>query len=274
MQVPRLRLSTAAPHVPRWLAFVTIAAILAVSLGGPGRTAPSASAAGDCTIDASLDADERAFLTLINNYRAQNGLGPLTVSYTLTRASAWKSKDMAVNAYFAHDDQTRTWVDRIRDCRYGFNTYIGENIAAGYANAQAVFDGWKASPGHNANMLGANYTTIGIGKYVQAGSPYGTYWTTDFGGFSDGWVDAAEATEPLLPPTATSDAPAPVTTGHASSSIALGRTTARRAPAAAPTPDATPAPIATEPPSRSPHGRWTLPSRSLWYWWRALIRLR
>lgn len=186
-------------------------------------TTPRASAAGDCSVDASLDADELAFLTLINNYRAQNGLAPLKVSYTLSRASAWKSKDMATNAYFAHDDLSRTWVQRVRDCSYGFNAYIGENIAAGYPNAQAVFDGWKASPGHNANMLGANYTAIGIGKYVKSGSPYGTYWTTDFGSFSDGWVDALN------------DGPAPII--------------------ATPSPVASPTPIAASPTPTRPNGR-------------------
>ena len=78
-----------------------------------------------------MDSEESAFLTLINNYRAQNSLGPLTASYMLTRASAWKSKDLATNNYFAHDDLTRTWSQRIRDCSYGFNTWLGENIAAG-----------------------------------------------------------------------------------------------------------------------------------------------
>ena len=175
------------------------AALLALALvaGIGNRATPHASAAGDCTIDASMDSEESAFLVLINNYRAQNSLGPLTASYMLTRASAWKSKDLATNNYFAHDDLARTWSQRIRDCSYGFNTYLGENIAAGYTTAQAVFDGWKSSPGHNANMLGANYTTIGIGRYFVQGSTYGWYWTTDFGGFSDGWATATDTTAPI-----------------------------------------------------------------------------
>ena len=111
---------------------------------------------------------------------------------------------MAQNAYFAHDDLTRTWVDRIRDCGYGYNTWLGENIAAGFSTAQSVFDAWRNSPGHNANMLGANYTAIGIGRSYLAGSPYGWYWTTDFGGVSDGFV---WATDTIAPVTAPDDAP-------------------------------------------------------------------
>jgi uncharacterized protein YkwD len=176
-----------------------LAAILAVAVAFAvaNNTAPRTFAAGDCTVDATMDSEEQAFLVLINNYRAQNNLPPLVASYMLTKASAWKSKDLGTNNYFAHDDLTRTWVQRIRDCGYGFNTYLGENIAAGYTTAQQVFDGWKNSPGHNANMLGASYTSIGIGRYVVQGSTYGWYWTTDFGGFSDGWATINSSTTPV-----------------------------------------------------------------------------
>ena len=66
------------------------AALLAFTLliGAGYRVAPAASAAGDCTVDAAMDSEEQAFLTLINDYRAQNGLGALKVSYMLTKASA------------------------------------------------------------------------------------------------------------------------------------------------------------------------------------------
>jgi uncharacterized protein YkwD len=139
-----------------------------------------------------MDSEEQQFLTLINDHRAQSGLPPLALSYTLTKASAWKSADMGTNRYFAHDDLNRTWVQRVQDCGYGFNTWLGENIAAGVQTAQQAFDIWKNSPGHDANMLGANYTSIGIGRYYAAGSPYGWYWTTDFGGFDDGYSSIAE----------------------------------------------------------------------------------
>ena len=164
-----------------------------------------ATAAGDCTTDASMDAEEKAFLVLINNYRTQNGLPPLGLSYTLTKASQWKSTDMANNNYFAHDDLSRTWDQRIRDCGYGYNTWLGENIAAGYVTAQDVFNGWKSSPGHNANMLGTNYTAIGIGRFYRAGSPYGWYWSTDFGGVSDGYVSISQPAP--LQPVATAPSP-------------------------------------------------------------------
>lgn len=131
----------------------------------------------------NLDADEATFLTLINQYRQSRGLAALTVNQSLSAAADWHSNDMATKAYFAHNDSLgRTPFQRMAAFGYTANTWKGENIAAGYANAAAVFAGWQRSPGHNANMLNPNFRTIGIGKVVRAGSPYTTYWTTDFGG--------------------------------------------------------------------------------------------
>ena len=220
------------------------AAALACALALSPSVRPSrALALTNCTTDASMDSEELAFLGLINNYRQQNGLQPLALSYGLTKPSQWKSVDMATNAYFAHDDLSRTWDQRIVDCGYTYNTWLGENIAAGYSTAQSVFDAWRNSPGHNANMLGANYTAIGIGRYSLAGSPYGVYWTTDFGGVSDGYVSAAETPAPLIAPTpeaaptaqalvapatAGPTSPAPATHGRPHRGIGKLRAAARR----------------------------------------------
>jgi uncharacterized protein YkwD len=166
---------------------IALAAVLVALLAMRGVAAPPAGAVVNCTIETSMDSEERAFLVLLNNHRAANGLAPLGLSYKLSHASQWKSNDLGVNAYFAHDDLNRPWVQRIRDCGYGYNTWLGENIAGGVSDAQSAFNLWKNSIGHNANMLGANYTTVGIGRAYVPGSPYGWYWTTDFGGINDGW---------------------------------------------------------------------------------------
>ncbi|MEX2246582.1 MAG: CAP domain-containing protein [Dehalococcoidia bacterium] len=185
----------------RALSILIVALALAVVAGVPSPRA--ASAAGDCTVDARLDSEEEAFLGLINAHRQENGRAQLVVSYSLSKASQWKSTDLATNNYFAHDDLTRSWVQRIRDCGYGFNTSLGENIAAGGATAQQAFNQWKNSSGHNQNMLSTSYTAVGIGRYFVPGSTYGWYWTTDFGGFNDGWAFAVQEAGPqVLPPAA------------------------------------------------------------------------
>lgn len=134
----------------------------------------------------SLDTEQLAFLTLINNYRAQNGAGPLQVSATLQASSQWMSTDLATNGYFSHTDTLgRDAFTRMAAFGYGYNTYKGENIAGGNSTAQATFSQWQNSDGHRANMLNSAYTVIGIGRAYNPSSPYRWYWTTDFGGYTD-----------------------------------------------------------------------------------------
>jgi uncharacterized protein YkwD len=130
-----------------------------------------------------LDTEEAAFLGKINAYRTSVGLGKLRVSIALTRASKFHSQEMAANGKLQHEsfDGTATF-DRVRRW-YDYNTYYGENVAMGYTTADDVFAGWKASPGHDANMRGANFTVIGISRVIDAKST--AWWTTDFGGYTD-----------------------------------------------------------------------------------------
>lgn len=144
----------------------------------------------------TLDTEQAAFLTLINNYRAQNGLGPLQVSMALQQSSQWMSGDMASKNYFSHTDSLgRDPFTRMAAFGYAYNTYKGENIAAGYSDAQNTFTQWQnacdpdasgtCTYGHRQNMLNPNYKVLGIGRAYSASSTYGWYWTTDFGGYVD-----------------------------------------------------------------------------------------
>jgi uncharacterized protein YkwD len=72
----------------------------------------------------TLDSEEQAFLTLINNYRQASGLQPLQVSVTLTNASKWMSNDMATKNYFSHTDSLgRDPYQRLIDFGYTCNTW-------------------------------------------------------------------------------------------------------------------------------------------------------
>jgi uncharacterized protein YkwD len=134
-----------------------------------------------------LDAEEQAFLVLINDYRAQNGLGALTACTSLNRAAQGHSEDMRDQDYFSHTglDGSSPW-DRACEACYdlgcGPQTAMAENIAAGNTGAQGTFTQWQNSPGHNANMLGSNFTVIGIGRATGGMAMYSAYWTNVFGG--------------------------------------------------------------------------------------------
>jgi hypothetical protein len=137
-----------------------------------------------------LEREEAEFLRLINIYRTENDLGTLTSSTTINQAAYDFSVDMGERAFFAHEDpEGRTPFDRMCAATYvpacEGSTAMGENIAAGMESAAEAFEGWRLSPGHNANMLTPDYVAIGIGRAYVEGSPYGWYWTTDFGGILD-----------------------------------------------------------------------------------------
>lgn len=175
------------------LLFVSLALVLAlVSPAADAAARERGVAVGAVPVTAALvtsycaSAEELAVLNLINQYRAQNGLPGLSLSLTLSKAAEYHSLDMAQYNYFSHNlaDGT-TWSQNITNHGYTYGTWKGENIAAGHATPQSVFDGWRNSPGHNANMLHPSFTAIGIGLVVQPGTTYTYYWTTTFGGVAD-----------------------------------------------------------------------------------------
>jgi uncharacterized protein YkwD len=176
------------------LTAIVLAAVLASTRFAPAQT--------------TLDSEELAFVQLINNYRQQNGLAPLQISLALTNAAKWMSQDMGTKGYFPGDHVDSLGRDpyqRMAAFGYGYAVAKGENIAAGNATAQATFDQWRNSPGHNANMLYSGFLTMGIGRACVSGSPYGCYWTNDFGGFVDQTINTAalalNSLTPLAGPT-------------------------------------------------------------------------
>ena len=182
-------------------ALLLVAGVLA--LGAPqGAVAQSTCSGGD----ASLDAEEQAFVGIINQYRADNGLGPLAVSPNLNRTAAWHAQDMATNNRFGHTDSLgRGPSERAAAC--GYPGQAAENIAAGtnWDTAQEAFQAWRSSSGHNANMLTSYYVTIGVARAHSASSTYGWYWVTNFGIVDDGGAPPATptATATSIPPTNT-----------------------------------------------------------------------
>lgn len=130
---------------------------------------------------------EALVIQKMNAYRANAGLPELVVSDTvIADARAW-SKHMSDSDDFSHDP----------DCKYfgvgkldgGDTTYAGENIAYNHREnfgdkwgaygtsknpmqaADALFDQWKNSSGHDKNMLAQN-NVVGVGVYI---AKHGTF---------------------------------------------------------------------------------------------------
>jgi len=111
--------------------------------------------------------------TLINDYRAQNGptAGARTFIPTdprLRDAAAAHNQWMRRTGCFAHTCPGEPDpLQRARDAGYPAVS-LGENIAKGYRDADAVFQGWLNSPGHRAAIV-TDYWTSAIGcDFLQA----------------------------------------------------------------------------------------------------------
>jgi hypothetical protein len=200
---------------------------------------------------AAIDGEEQAFLTLINSHRAANGLGTLTLDSQLNVVADWMSNDMATNDYFSHTDSLyRDPFQRMADLGYTYNTWKGENLAAGVDTAQGAFDLFEGSPGHNANMLNANFKVIGIARVFGDGSTFGWYWSTEFGGQGSTPPPAPpppepEPTEPPPPPPPEPTEPPPPPE-----------------PTPVPTPEPTPEPTPVPTPEPTPEPTPVMPSRN------------
>lgn len=145
---------------------------------------PSSSPTGDPseTPDEPSDPDEpsaaeQEVVDRANAERADAGCDPLTVDDRLTAAARGHSHDMRVRDYFSHESpEGETFGDRAGE--QGYDAAGGENIALGYADADAVMDGWMDSEGHRRNILNCDFSSIGVGVEEGQGGPW---WTQVFG---------------------------------------------------------------------------------------------
>lgn len=180
----------------------------------------------------ALDDAEIEFLELLNEYRAENGRGPLTADAVLDTAADWHSNDMANNNYFSHFDSLGRSPTQ-RAASFGYPSGVGENIGAGgpLAEPQKMLDAFKGSSGHNAMMLGSQWIAIGIGRVYNASSYYGYYWTLDFGSTLVSPVNGGDPPPTPVPPPSATPTPAPTAV-----------------PTPSPTPNPTPPPAPTPTP--------------------------
>lgn len=107
----------------------------------------------------------------LNEYRVQKGLEVLQpANFALQAAVNTRGYEIAYN--FEHTRPNGM------DCFSVYDRAIAENIAAGssYMTAKDFMAGWKASAGHNLNMLSPNANAVGISVFkLKVGNTYQTY---------------------------------------------------------------------------------------------------
>jgi putative cell wall-binding protein/uncharacterized protein YkwD len=110
----------------------------------------------------------RNMLAKVNALRRSVGASDLTWDVNLEDCAIGRAAETTL--YFSHTrpNGTMCWT------AYGSNSSAGENIAMNWMQGDptdVLFQGWKNSPGHYANMVNKQYKTIGI-SIVRFGSSY------------------------------------------------------------------------------------------------------
>jgi uncharacterized protein YkwD len=124
---------------------------------------------------------ETRIFAQMNVEREREGLSALSSDSRLAAIARSHSDDMLTNNYFSHNDPNGCG----SSCRADAAGYawraIGENIymMSGYSlsadeAAAKVVTGWMNSSGHRANILGSQYTHVGVGVVQKGKSVYVT----------------------------------------------------------------------------------------------------
>jgi len=135
----------------------------------PGAPTAAKAVLGDCVAGSDWGTPRQDLaarvIELVNEHRASLGLTQLIVTTPVTNAAVWKARHMAKYLYMAHADPAppvaRTTAQRMEAC--GVTSGWGENIAYGYATAEAVMQAWLNSLGHRANIERSTFRAIGVG---------------------------------------------------------------------------------------------------------------
>lgn len=129
-----------------------------------------------------INYDENDFkmqiLSLTNNYRAENGLSPLSWDDNLAAVAQMHCDDMQARGYFDHNTpEGKTPFERMTD--YGI-VYLsaGENLAVGYPTPESVMEGWINSESHRQNILNPTFKYMGVGFNKE-----GRYWAQEFASY-------------------------------------------------------------------------------------------
>lgn len=155
--MPNLRLSVAAT-------------LIALTLAGCG---------GSPVLDAGAPTrpvmlDEQAAAAAISRYRAQHGLGPVTLDRSLISAASLQAQANAQAGRLSHEI-AGSFDSRMASAGFG-RRYASENLSAGSETFDQVLARWKASPEHNRNMLMPQLRRVGIARVDAPATRYKRFW--------------------------------------------------------------------------------------------------
>lgn len=124
--------------------------------------------------------DAAAALSLVNDYRAKEGLPPLVLDRTLVDLARAQAEALAQ----ADSVRLSLAADRALDARLAAAGYEAsravENTSAGYRTLAEAFSGWRDSDRHDRNMRDPDANRFGIATAYAPDSKYRVFWTAIF----------------------------------------------------------------------------------------------
>jgi len=121
---------------------------------------------------------ELVLFTMVNNYRAENGVAELKWAEDMSDAAYRHCQDMINRDFFDHTNPEGLDVaGRLDNLGIAWIS-LGENIARTTTSteepAKAALNAWKGSPAHQANMVNATFKESGVGCAIGDGYVYFT----------------------------------------------------------------------------------------------------
>jgi len=157
------------------LAAASLAVLLAACAKEP--EAPRSPVFYDRLDAAGATVSPEAAASMISGYRATRGLSAVVADPVLNKMAADQARAMAAVDQVGHSVKGAGSFEK-RLAASGFDAGIAvENVGAGYRTLAEAFSGWRDSPSHNANMLKAGVTRLGIGTAYAPKSKYKVYWS-------------------------------------------------------------------------------------------------
>lgn len=118
--------------------------------------------------------DGPSSLSMINQYRGNNGLRPLRWNPVLTQVARQAADRMAAAGKVLSADDVRLG-DALMASGYRYKVYTA-NLSAGYRTFAEAFSGWRELKENNAHMLDGRATEIGLATANVPGSKYQVFW--------------------------------------------------------------------------------------------------
>lgn len=148
---------------------VGLVALVSLFVASCATTPTSQSNMSGGVVDVSYEA-----VGLVNYFRAQNGLGPVSVDSAVVEAARYQAVAMASRDVLSHE-VAGDFTTRMNNAGFTY-ALATENVGAADRSVADSINAWIRSPHHRENMLMREAKYMGMIRASAPGSRYRTYW--------------------------------------------------------------------------------------------------